>query len=146
MTRTPRDRDADRTAIQDAAGRLLAGTPLQSASGKLTATELIVESGLRRDVVYEHRDLVNAFKARAKARDGVPEAMQALADRYTETQKELETTKAELAQEREVTTYLRRVVAELSIDLERARQEGNTPPAVTQLEPRRARQFFTHPG
>lgn len=31
-----------------------AGTPAGSSTGKLTATELIIESGLRRDVVYEH--------------------------------------------------------------------------------------------
>jgi len=50
MARQPRDRKADRSAIQAAASRLLAGTPLRSASGKLTVTELITESGLRRDI------------------------------------------------------------------------------------------------
>jgi hypothetical protein len=58
MSRTRRDKAAERAAIAAAADRLLVGTPLRSASGKLTATELIAESALRRDVVYEHTDLV----------------------------------------------------------------------------------------
>jgi hypothetical protein len=41
MARHPRDQDADRSAIRAAADRLLAGTPLRSATGKLTVTELI---------------------------------------------------------------------------------------------------------
>jgi hypothetical protein len=146
MARTPGDREADRSTIRAAAERLLAGTPLRSASGKLTATELITESDLRRDLVYEHGDLVDAFKARVKARNAVPEAMQELADRYAETQQELETTKEKLLREREASAYLRRVVAELSIELEHARQKGDTPSTVTRLEPRRSRQFFTRPG
>jgi hypothetical protein len=62
----PRDRAAERAAITAAAARLLAGTPLRAPSGKLTATELIAESALRRDILYEHRDLVDDFRARAQ--------------------------------------------------------------------------------
>lgn len=51
MARRPRDRDADRGALRVAADRVLAGTPLRWTSVTLTATELIAESGLRRDVV-----------------------------------------------------------------------------------------------
>jgi hypothetical protein len=61
MARKSRDRGAEMAAITAAAGRLLAGTPLRSTSGKLTTTELITESGLRRDVVYEHDSLVEDF-------------------------------------------------------------------------------------
>ncbi|MFE9572811.1 hypothetical protein ACFYMW_30440 [Streptomyces sp. NPDC006692] len=67
MSRTPRDRAAERSAIQAAAERLLTGTALYSAPGKLTATRLITESRLRRDIVYQHRDLVEDFKTRAAA-------------------------------------------------------------------------------
>ncbi|MFD3580995.1 hypothetical protein [Streptomyces sp. NPDC058683] len=71
------------TAFKAAAERLLAGTPLRSLSGKLTATELIVESGLRRDVVYpQHQNLVDEVRLRAKAQDRVPAAAQELAERY----------------------------------------------------------------
>jgi septal ring factor EnvC (AmiA/AmiB activator) len=137
MSRTPRDLDAERAAIQAATGRLLAGTPLHSASGKLTTTELITECGLRRDVVYEHRALVDDFKAQAKARHSVPEAAQKLADRVTTLQTELKSTKADLVRERETSAYLRRVIAELSIELEQARQASGSRSTVTPLGTRR---------
>jgi hypothetical protein len=76
MSRTPRDRDAETAAILAAINRLLEGTPLRSESGKLTATELITESGLRRDIVYEHPELLELFKARVKAQHSTPAAMQ----------------------------------------------------------------------
>jgi hypothetical protein len=80
VSRTQRERESQRTAIRAAADRLLAGTPLRSASGKLTVTELITESGLRRDVVYaDSKDLVEEFQARVKAQDSTPEAMRDLA-------------------------------------------------------------------
>jgi hypothetical protein len=146
MGRPPRDRVAERTAIQSAAARLLAGTPLHSTSGKLTATELTVEAGLRRDVLYEHRDLLDEFRAQARRRDHVPEAMQQLADRCAVLEGELTTTKAELHRERSINELLRRVVAELSIELEQARAENDARTAVTRLDSRRAPQYFTHPG
>jgi hypothetical protein len=146
MSRAPRDRDTDRSAIQNAAERLLAGTPLRSTSGKLHTTELIRESGLRRDVVYQHRDLVDSFKAQVKARNAVPDAMQNLSDRYAQALDDLRTTNSELAQERETTAHLRRIVAELSIELDRARRPDGRSPQITSLGDRRGRQFFTHPG
>ncbi|MDV9194596.1 hypothetical protein [Streptomyces sp. Wh19] len=76
MGRRPRDQEADRSAIQAAADRLLAGTPLRSQSGRLTASELITECDLRRDIVYRHTDLVQDFQARGKAQDSTPTAMQ----------------------------------------------------------------------
>ncbi|MGJ5894506.1 hypothetical protein ACSCBZ_21475 [Streptomyces niveiscabiei] len=77
MTRRSRDKDAERTAIRAATARLLAGTPLRSTTGKLTGSELIVESGLRRDVVYgDHKDLVEEFQVQARARSYTPDAVQ----------------------------------------------------------------------
>jgi hypothetical protein len=131
----PRDRTAERAAITAAAARLLAGTPLRTTSGKLTATELITESGLRRDVLYEHRDLLDDFKAQARLRDHVPEAMQELTDRCSTLSKELAAVKEELRHERAATATLRRVVTELSIELD---QERTHPSAgVTRLDSRR---------
>lgn len=146
MSRKPRDRAAERAAIQAATERLLAGLPLRSASGKLTATELITESGLRRDVLYEHRDLVNSFKAQARTRHNVPDSMQELTDRNATLSQTLAATKADLAHERAVSAHLRRVVAELSIELEQARQEDQAHATVTRLGPRRAPRYLTHPG
>lgn len=61
----------------------MAGTPLRSTSGKLTTTELIAEAGLRRDLVYDHPDLVEEFKARLKAQDsvGTPRSITDIAER-----------------------------------------------------------------
>jgi len=139
MGRRPRDRDAEKVAIAAAADRLLAGTPLRSTSGKLTATELIVESGLRRDVVYEHDKAdktVENFAARVKARKAVPVAMQDLADDNQQLNKKLEEAKAALALERGRTKILRRVAAELSLELEQARAELVTAHQVTRLSTR----------
>jgi hypothetical protein len=139
MSRMPRDRDAERSAIRAATHRLLAGTPLHSVSGKLTGTELSTECGLRRDIVYEHRDLVDDFKAQVKARHSVPEAAQKLADRIAGLEAELKAAKADLVREREASAYLRRVIAELSIELEQTRRQGDLTTAVTRLAPRQRR-------
>ncbi|MFF3874185.1 hypothetical protein [Streptomyces sp. NPDC001978] len=124
MGRRPRDRDKDATAIKAAAERLLAGTPLRSVSGKLSATELIAESGLRRDVVYpQHQDLVDEFRLRAKAQGRVPTAAQELAERHTAVVEELKRVKQQLAAEQQLTAFLRRSTVELSIEVENLRRE-----------------------
>ena len=136
MSRTPRDRDAEQTAIRAAADRLLTGIPLHSTTGTLTSTELITESGLRRDVVYEHRDLVDEFKARAKAQNTTPLAMQHLVDDHTTPKKELASVKEALTKERTTNSVLRRVIAELSLELEQAREELAQGHQVTRLPTR----------
>lgn len=122
MGRQRRDRQAEQATISAAADRLLAGSPLRS-SGKLTVSGLITESGLRRDVVYEHAGLVEAFKARGKARRSTPQAMQRLADEHAEAIGQITALKAELAAERASGARLRKVVAELSLELQQARDE-----------------------
>jgi hypothetical protein len=134
MSRTSRDRDTERAAIKAAADRLLAGTPLRSASGKLTASELITETGLRRDVIYaDHKDLVEDFQARAKAQDSTPLAMQQIAAQNTELSEKLAQVKAELAAERAAGAALRQVAAELSLELQQAREELEANTNVTPL-------------
>jgi hypothetical protein len=123
MSRTPRDRDAERATIRAAISRLLTGIPLHSTAGKLTATELITESALRRDVVYEHGDLVDEFKARVKAQHTVPATMQQLTDDYAAAKKELTKLKEELANEQSTGSVLRRIVAELSLELQQSQEE-----------------------
>ena len=76
MTRRRRDLDAERRDLAAAADRLLAGTPLRSTTGKLNGTQLITESGLRRDVVYgDHKNLVDDFTARVKAQLSTPSSI-----------------------------------------------------------------------
>lgn len=123
MARRPRDRGAERAAIRAAAARLLSGTPLRSDSGKLTASELITESGLRRDVVYDHPDLVDEFKARLRAQDSTPTAFQQMAEQNAELTEALATAKRRLAGEQAATAILRKALAELSLELQQARDE-----------------------
>src|SRR5207249_4443207 len=114
--------------------RLLAGTPLRSLSGKLTGSELIVESGLRRDVVYgDHRDLVEQFRARAKAQMLVPQALRELADERDDLVARLAQAKTDLTGQRAANAVLRRVIAELSLELQQAHQQLATASGVTQL-------------
>lgn len=137
--RRPRDREAERAALRSAAGRLLAGTPLRSESGRLTATELLRESGLRRDVAYgDHRDLIEKFQARVKAQNATPAAMQELADKYSEVKEKLAVVTKELTNEKAASATLRRIVAELDLELMQAREELERSGNVAQLPaPRR---------
>jgi uncharacterized coiled-coil DUF342 family protein len=136
MSRSPRDRAAEKAAIAAASQRLLAGTPLRSTTGKLTVTELITESGLRRDVVYEHDKadkVVETFKALVKARHYVPEAMLQLADENQRLHDELTTIKQALAAERSRAKLLAQAAAELSLELEQAREQLTVARQVTRL-------------
>lgn len=138
-SRRPRDREAERAALRAVGDRLLAGTPLRSVSGKHTASELLRESGIRRDVAYgDHKDLVEEFQARTKAKNATPAAMQELADKYVETKEELATVTQALAKERAVSAALRRIVAELDLELLQAVEELEQSGNVTRLpSPRR---------
>ncbi|WP_331753229.1 hypothetical protein OG440_39660 (plasmid) [Streptomyces sp. NBC_00637] len=134
MTRRNRDRDAESEEIRAAAERLLAGTPLRSTTGKLTGTELITECGLRRDIVYgDHKDLVDEFRARAKAQNFTPQVVQNMAEENAVLREALAKTKADLASERERVRALVRAAAELSLELEQAREELAAAQQVTRL-------------
>ncbi|MGQ4400176.1 hypothetical protein ACN6K4_006748 [Streptomyces hayashii] len=134
MTRRNRDRNAEREAIRAAATRLLAGTPFRSTAGKLTGSELIAECGLRRDIVYgDHKDLVDEFKARAKARNFTPQVAQHMAEDNAALRDALAKTKDELATERERVRALVRATAELSLELDQTRQELAAAQQVTRL-------------
>lgn len=138
--RRVRDREAERAALRSAADRLLVGTPLRSDSGRLTATELLRESNLRRDVAYgDHRDLIEEFQARVKAQNATPAAMQELADRYGEAKEKLAAVTKKLANEQAVSAALRRIVAELDLELAHAREQLEQPGTVTRLPAARRR-------
>lgn len=135
--RRPRDLSAERSALRAATDRLLEGAPLHSESGRLTVTELLRESGLRRDVVYgDHKDLIEDFQARARAQQHTPALAQSLADENTQLKQKLTDATSALAKERETTAVLRRLVAELDLELHAAR-EGHGPARVTSLPARR---------
>jgi hypothetical protein len=140
---TPRKRRnlaAERNALRSAADRLLSGTPLRSQTGKLTATELLIEASLRRDAVYgDHKDLVEEFQARVRAQQCTPTAMQELADRCAKLKADLVEIQAELARERRTTSSLRRIVVELDLELAQAREELGGARHVAQLPRSRRR-------
>lgn len=100
---------------------------------------MLRESGLRRDVAYgDHKDLVEEFQARAKAQHCTPAAMQELADQKAELNKKLADATEALAKERAVTAALRRIIAELDLELDQAREELGQSGNVTRLPaPRR---------
>lgn len=133
MSRRSRDRAAERAAITAAANRLLAGAPLHSASGKLTQTELIRESQLRRDVVYEHRNLIDAFRARVKAQHDVPVTAQVVINQRDLLAGQITELKVQLAREREVAASLRRLAAELSLELDQAHDDLAGTATITRL-------------
>lgn len=134
MTYRRRDKDAERAAIRAAAARLLAGAPLRSTTGKLTGSELIIESGLRRDAVYgDHKDLVEEFQAQVRAQSFTPDAVQKVAEENAALKQDLEDTRAALATERERNSALVRMAAELSLELEQARAELESARQVPRL-------------
>lgn len=124
MTRRRRDLDAERRDLTAAAERLLAGTPLRSASGKLTSTQLITESGLRRDVVYgDHKNLVDDFRARVKAQHATPSSIARIADENRALKDENASLRKLLGEERETAKTLTKIVGELSLELHQVREE-----------------------
>lgn len=147
-----RDRDCERDTIKTASEHLLTGQSVHSRSGKLTITELITESGLRRDIVYDHPDLVDDFKLRARAQQAVPTSLQKIMDEKAALQAELTATKDALAHEQKSGAYLRRVIAEMSIELENKREQQTSNAEQAPVTPvplarrGRGRLFHTPPG
>lgn len=134
MSRTAREREAERAAVVAAIDRLLAGTPRRSTTGKLTASELIIECGLRRDVVYaDYKDLLEEFRARVKAQGHVPVIMRDLAAENAQLKEELAETRAGLTDERATAAVLRQVIAELSLELQQTKDELVEATGVTPL-------------
>jgi aspartate aminotransferase-like enzyme len=135
--RRPRDLDGERTSLRAAADRLLEGAPLRSESGRLTVTELLRESGLRRDVVYgDHKDLIEEFQARVRAQHHTPAFARSLAEENAQLKQKLAETASALAREREVTARLRQLVGELDLELHAA-LNNDRPARVTSLPARR---------
>jgi chromosome segregation ATPase len=137
MTRRSRDLENERRALRAAADRLFAGEPLHSSSGKLTGTELITESRLRRDVVYgDHKDLVEAFQGRVKAQHETPASVERAAEHNRTLQDANTKLKSELATEREKIKTLTKIAAELSLELEQANEELASLRQLPRLTPR----------
>jgi chromosome segregation ATPase len=110
---------AERAAIQAAADRLLAGTPLRS-TGELTVVQLAAEAGVKRWLLtHKHRDLAEEFQARAKARGGDPPQVQRLKARLHGLEERHAAVKAENAELRALIEHYATVINELSFDHEK---------------------------
>jgi lipid II:glycine glycyltransferase (peptidoglycan interpeptide bridge formation enzyme) len=96
---------------------------LRSRAGRLTASELIAECDLRRDIVYRHSDLIQDFQARVKAQGSTPIAMQELADENRQLKTDIDELRGELRQEQGRGKTMRMIIAELSLELEQAKAE-----------------------
>lgn len=88
---------------------------------------------LRREVVYDHPDLVEEFEARPKAQDSTPAAFQQQADLNAALTEELTATKRRLADQQATTAMLRKALAELSLELQQAHEELAELSGVTRL-------------
>lgn len=112
------DQDAERAAIQAAADRLLAGTPLRS-TGELTVVQLAVEAGVKRWLLtHKHRDLATQFQARAKALGGDPPPVRTLKARVAKLEAKAAALRADNAELRTLVEYYAHVINELSLDHE----------------------------
>ena len=123
---TSADPDPQRAAIQAAADRLLAGTPLRS-TGELTVVQLAAEAGMKRWLLtHKHRDLAEQFQARAKAVDGDPPSVRKLKAQVAELREALARLRAEQAERQALLECYAHVINELSIDYEQIKAERDS--------------------
>nr|WTB34206.1 SDR family oxidoreductase [Streptomyces sp. NBC_00830] len=80
-----------------------------------------------------------APQARVRAQNVTPSAMQELADKCTELKEKLAVVTGDITKERAVTATLRRIVAELDLELQQAREEIEQSGNVTRLPAPRPR-------
>jgi hypothetical protein len=75
----------EREAIQAASDRLFAGTPLRAKAGRLSISSLALEADVARTALtHRHTDLKDAFNARKKAQNSMPENEVSLRERIAE--------------------------------------------------------------
>jgi hypothetical protein len=114
---------AERAAIQAAAGRLLAGTPLRS-TGELTVVQLAIEAGVKRWLLtHKHRDLAQQFQAQARAAGGDPPAVRMLKSKLEALQVETARLRAEKAELQTLVEFYAGVINELTVDHEQLKTD-----------------------
>jgi hypothetical protein len=113
----------ERAAIQAAADRLLAGTPLRS-TGELTIVQLAAEAGVKRWLLtHKHRDLAEQFQARARAAGGDPPPVADLKAQISRLSEDNARLRADNAEHKAVATYYAHIINELSAELEQVTAE-----------------------
>jgi hypothetical protein len=115
--------DPAHTAIQAAADRLLAGTPLRS-TGELTVMQLACEAGVKRWLLtHKHRDLAEQFQARVRLADQDPPPVVELKKRIQQLTDHNTRLRADNAKHKALTTYYAHIINELSAELEQITAE-----------------------
>lgn len=106
-------REKERSRIQAAADRLIAGKPLYS-TGELTVVQLATEAGLKRWVLtHRHTDLMRSFQIAAKELDRDTPSVEPWRERVRLLEEKLSNARAENAQ----LTTLNEVYAQTIHDL-----------------------------
>jgi hypothetical protein len=115
--------DPARIAIQAAADRLLAGTPLRS-TGELTVMQLAREAGVKRWLLtHKHRDLAEQFQARVRLADQDPPPVIELKKRIQQLTDDNARLRADNAKHKALSTYYAHIINELSAELEQITAE-----------------------
>ena len=113
----------ERAAIQAAADRLLAGTPLRS-TGKLTIVQLAAEANVKRWLLtHKHRDLAEQFQARVRAAGSDPPPIADLKAQISKLTEDNARLRADNAEHKAVTSYYAHIINELSAELDQVTAE-----------------------
>lgn len=106
----------ERTQIEAAMDRLLAGTPLRS-DGKLTIVSLAAEADVRRHVLtHKHTDLKDRFYAQVKAQDSIPASETALRKQIADLRRKLDDMRCERDQYKQAARALARALNVLAAE------------------------------
>jgi hypothetical protein len=120
MTRqwVKRDPDTEKAAIADAIEGLLSEVTPESQPPSVS--DLATEAGLRRDYLYDHKDLLAEFKAGIAKRSGKSTRLIALEKEVVEQRERIGALRNESAEKDEEIRVLRLLLAETSLALDDA--------------------------
>ncbi|WP_190813397.1 hypothetical protein [Saccharopolyspora pogona] len=108
----------ERAAIQAAADRLLAGTPLRS-DGELTVVQLAVEADVKRWLLaHKQRDLAEQFQARVRAARDDPPQVTELKNQIRQLEEDNARLRADNAEQHALTEYYAHIINELAAALD----------------------------
>ncbi|WP_299924181.1 hypothetical protein [uncultured Nocardioides sp.] len=111
-----RDHDAERAAIADAIERILSGVTADSQPP--TVTDLAEAANLRRDYLYEHKDLLAQFKSGVAKKTGKSARLISVEKELREQKEKAKSLQSEIAQRDEEIRVLRLLLAETSLELD----------------------------
>ena len=111
-----RDHDAEHAVIRTAITQML--ETLTADSQPPTIKELAEAANLRRDYLYDHKELIAEYKAAVSARTGKSARFIALEEELRRKKEQLDAVRAESAMKDEQIRMLRLVLAETALELE----------------------------